>query len=77
MVGQRMRDESRIADRADSQLGNAQPSFDFAQQQNAAIRGQKSNLATTTMHMPQMGDNPKSGSVGSFMAGVAECEMAR
>ncbi|MBU6529228.1 hypothetical protein JMJ47_003987 (plasmid) [Methylocystis sp. MJC1] len=70
-----MRDESRIADRADSQLGNAQPSFDFAQQQNAAIRGQKSNLATTTM--PETGDKPKSGSVGSFMAGVAECEMAR
>ncbi len=61
---------ARIVDAGGQPLGDTQPLLDLAQHQHARRRttaGPPSNRATTDL--PDTGDRPGSGSIGSFMAG--------
>jgi hypothetical protein len=51
-------------------LGDAKAALDLAQSQNPAVRSRPPSNLTTTF-LPATGDRPGSGSIGSFMAGVA------
>ena len=54
MMSERMRDESRVArivPTARQTLGDAQPLFDLAQQQNAAVRGEKAAVEFGDDHL--------------------------
>ena len=67
---------ARVLDAAGDALGDAKSALDLAQSQNPAVGGKPPPSNLTTTFLPATGDRPGSGSVGSFMAGVAFLKVA-
>ncbi len=53
-------------------IGDLELLFDLAQRQNATVRRKHPPSNLTTTDLPETDDKPGSGSIGSFMAGVAQ-----
>ena len=74
-VGEAVRDlirRTRVFDAGGQAIGDAKALFDLAQNQNAAIRRQQTAIEFgDNCVLPETGDRPGSGRIGSSMAGVA------
>ena len=74
-VGERVRDlirHARVFNTRSHAIGDAKPLLHLAQNKNAAVRRQQTSIEFgDDCVLPETGDRPGSGSIGSFMAGVA------
>ena len=61
----------RVFKAAGQSVGDTEPALDLRQQQDASIRGQATAIDRAFTGLPQTGDSPGSGSVGSTSAGMA------